>query len=288
MTNVQPTSASDSRLRRAYVALAWLAVGNLACAIAFTALTHIAWEVPSSPSVVVRALVFNVLLFPIIGGQVWSWAIIAALVPKRRFVGLLWIVAFATLAGVIEWEGLTMRDPESIWRRLSMIWAGLLSLSVFAIAQGLRFLLGLRLALEHDQPPEKRGQFGTADLLEWTLSIGAFFGMGSLMGWFHNLALLASTIAMLTVVSLPLALAIASYSRHRWPWIAAAVCVAIAASAVHNLVTWRLLQPQMFDLPGWMVISYLARVPAGYLLATAINFAVLRKIGFRLTTSGRC
>lgn len=268
--------------KRAFRGLAWLAICNLLLAVVLTAVSVMTWRLGFSSNAFFQVMGFNanVAFGVLIGGLVHSWAVISALIPARRFVGLLWMIAFALATGAIEWGGFAVRAPDSAFESISMVRAGLLSLSTFAIAQGLRLLGGQRLVLR-DEAVSVCNRFGTADLIEWTFTIGVFLGFGSLMGWFHNLMLLASGIGLFAIMTLPLAIAIVSQNRRPWVWIAGAMCLAFTATLVRNLLSWHFLSPDMLKMPIWMLTSYNVTIPACYLIATALNFSIVRRLGFR-------
>ena len=273
--------------RKAFRGLAWLALGNIVCAATLVATNVLSWKFAFDGRAFAIRLAFtnaNFAYAATIGGQIYSWAIICAFIPHRRFMGLLWSVAFAVVLGTIQWLGMVVRDPGSATATASMVWAGCLCLGVFSIAQGLRFLLGWRLVLQIEGSVPRAPQFQIADLIEWTVSISVFFGLGQLCGWFHNLRLLAMLIAWQSVITLPLALTIVSQRGPRWAQVLLVVCLALFATVVFNLVNWYFAP---LPLPSWMLLSQMLTPVACYLLAVAVNFSIVRRIGFRWTTPQR-
>ena len=265
---------------KAYRGLAWLALGNIVCAAILVTASDLFRKYNSASGFVVDPFVGIVLTdrFATISGQVLAWAIICALIPQRRFIGLLWSAVFAVALGTINWLGFVVEDPASAVATASVVMASCQSLAIFAIAQGLRFLLGWRLTL-HDEPSaSRRARFGIADLIEWTLSIGIYFGLGHLGGWFHNLSLLARFVTWQVLVSLPVALAIMSRRGPHWLWILVALCTAFATSAIFKIANG------YFDFRGASWRGFLQHtfvLATSYVVATALNFIVARQLGFR-------
>lgn len=276
----------DIDQRKAYRGLAWLALGNIVCAAILATGHDLLRNYDSRGNFVVELVVQHIptVRFATISGQVLAWAIISALIPRRRFFGLIWSIAMAVALGTINWLSVVIQDPGSAVATASYVWASCVSLAVFAIAQGLRFLLGWRVALRDEQPATRGGQFGIADLIEWTASIGIFFGLGHLGGWFQYLPQFAIFIAWQSLVSLPIALAVLSRRGLRWVWVLVAACAGFAASAI--FVIWN----GYFDSAGVSRLDFLQHILAlttSYLSATALNFAVVRRLGFRWLTRAR-
>src|SRR4029453_6108823 len=253
MTTAKPTLPGDYEVRRAFRGLMWLAIGNLLVAAVLSAVSVATSKLGFSSSAIIRVLGFNlnIALGAVSAGQVHSWAALSAFLPARRFAGLLLSIAFAVAVGAIQWVGFAVRFPESADEHLTSLWAGLLSLGVFAIAQGARIFGGQRLILQFSTVQANGNQLRVADLVEWTVTIGVFFGLGKVVGWVQSPLQLTSIIGVSTLVTLPLALAMVSQGRRRWLWIAVALGLAFAATLVRNLAIWHYLDPTMFMLPKW-------------------------------------
>src|SRR5262245_22610905 len=92
-----------------------------------------------------------------------SAAIVAALMPERRFTGLFWGTTFGMAVVLANWLADSLRLPDPARPHL---WYLAETLSVFVVAQGLRFLLGYRLTKESIAFSHRTGQFRLPDVLE--------------------------------------------------------------------------------------------------------------------------
>jgi hypothetical protein len=275
------SEATDVEEHKAYRGLIGLALGNIVCAAILVAAREVLRKYQSSYGLDGYFGNVQMIGFATTSGQVLAWAIISALIPQRRFLGLLWSAAFAVALGMINWLGFVVHDPTSAVATVSTVWAGCVSLAVLPIAQGLRFLLGWRLDVHGERPAIRGGHFGIADLIEWTVSIGVYLGFLHLCGGFHNLSLLCRVVVWQALVSLPVALSIMSRRRPQWAWFSAAVSTALATTAILEFVNGA------FDASWWRFLKYVLVLATSYVAATAVNFVVIRSLGFRLTTQRR-
>jgi hypothetical protein len=282
---MRPCQVSSLDVRKAYRGLAWLAFANVVGAAILVAVSVVLRNEDSGRGVS-DLLVRNIqtVRFAAISAQVLAWAIIFAFALRRRFVGLLLSAAFAIALGTINWVGFVLQDPTSASVAASSVWGNLLAFSIFAIAQGLRFLLGLRLVLQDELPASSAIRFGIGDLIEWMVSIGIFFGLGHLGGWFHNLMLLARHVAWWVLVSLPAALSIWSRRGPLWVSFLVTVSVPFVATATFEYSNGYFNSPAA---SRWRFIEHIAFLAASYIVATAANFVVVRRLGFRWTTPSR-
>ena len=261
-----------------------LALANMACAAILVMAGELLRNDDSAGSgFLVKLFVQNVqtVRFATISGQSLAWAIISALIPRRTLVGLVWSASFAVTLGAINWMGLVVQEPASAVADSVNVLAYCYSLAIFVMAVGLRFLLGWRLVFTEEQPTFRACQFGIADMIEWTVAIGVFFGLGHLGGWFHNLSLWPRFLAWQALVSFPVVLAIMSRRRAQWIWLPIAVFTAIAATAVFEF--WN----GWFDSPGASRVRFVQHVlflATSYVLAVAPNFIVVRWLGFHWAT----
>jgi hypothetical protein len=170
---------------------------------------------------------------------------------------------------------------------LPHIWIYCRSLFVYAIAQGLRFLLGWRLVLPSAPSQDPKAQFGIADLIEWTLSVGVYLGLGQLSGWFDDRAL--ATLALVAViligqalVSLPVALSVVARRRSRWMFFLAIGVALVAMAADYCAMTY--YSGATFFARHWLGVVVKAM---SYVTVVGINFAVIRRLGLQLTSPGK-
>ena len=287
MTTMQATSSAGSQTQRsAFRRLAWLAIANILAAAVVTGLTYAVGLVqPAMYRQLGSSRILQILFFcigvggpSIIGGQAVAGATIAALVPQRRFVGLFVATAFALALGSVGWLGMVVRSPAQAAETLPVIWGQCLALGVFVIAQGLRFLLGWRLTLDGESADSGKNQFGTADLIEWMISIGYFLGLGSVCGWYHNLRLLGMLLAWHAAITLPLGFAILSSQGLSFKRGLIVIGSALLATAIYHSVNWYFVP---LGLPAWMLASQMLVPLMCYLVATAVNVGIVRRIGYR-------
>ncbi len=273
--------------RSAFRGLLWLAFGNLVCAAMLVGVSVLIRKIDSVrdgviPDLVVRNI--QTVRFATVFAQTLAWAIVSALVSRRRYVGIGCLAALAVLMGTINWLGVVIEMPAAADSVAPYVSGSFLALSMFAIAQGLRFFLGWRLVLHEVQPAQAAGRFGTADLIEWTISIAFFFGLGHLGGWFHNLSLLARSIAWWALATLPVVLSVMSRRGPSGVCFLAAMSIAIFATGTFEYCNG------YFDSRGALLrrsVEHSLVLGASYVAATAANFFVMRSLGFRWTTRRR-
>jgi hypothetical protein len=221
--------------------------------------------------------------------QAASYGIVAALVPRRRFVGLVWATGIALLLG-------TIRAAESTIISLSRAgkWSGSSELMIqaayiadqtvtmFVLVQALRFVCGWRIAVTDESILGQRGQFRIGDLLEWTVSVGVWLAINRFIkmpvdGLYH----FSLTILGTDIILLPIALAATSKRGLRLPVVAALFAWTLAVELLWYGLVY-IHDPADFSRgPWWIYVSRFAGDIAGWLLATGFNFAIIRRLGFR-------
>jgi hypothetical protein len=224
-----------------------------------------------------------------------SYGIAAALIPQRRFVGLAWAIGLGLVSGLIY---ATMISVLSMSRR--GVWLPLdewpLRMSVpayetsgmFIVVQAMRFTLGWRIAPAGESSDFQRGQFRIGELLEWTAAIGVWLGISQFIkvpvaSLIHYIMAIVSG----ALIIIPTALAIMSPRGLRGTTVLALSIWIAAVELFFNLLGYT-LDPAAYPGPWWFwVIMSLGSV-AGYLFVTGINFAIIRRLGFRwrLVTHG--
>ena len=280
-----PITAPESTNQKALRVLAWLVFANIVFAVAAVAIAQIAGLIQPiayrqiRPSPWLQAFFFTVGVFgtAIVGAQAVALGILAALIPQRRFLGLFLATSAALALGAISWLGMAIRSPSTTSETLPIIWAQCLALGVFVLAQGLRLLLGWRLQWNDEPLQYDRSQFGTADLIEWMISIGFFLGLGSVCGWYHNLRLLGMLLAWHAGITLPLAFTILSPQGLTFARLLVVVSCAVVATAIYHSVSWYFVP---LRLPTWMLASQVLTPFTCYLFATGVNVGIIRRLGF--------
>jgi hypothetical protein len=284
-----PLAHRDVDEQRAWRGLWWLAAANIAFQVVIIAI-RCSWDAldpfpnPFSNLGLAR-YVFHAAAYATIDGQALAFAIAAALVPCRRFAGLFATIAFSVVLGAIAWFPSAMRDlaaddVDGVLQWLPHIWFYCRSLFVFAIAQGLRFVLGWRLALPSAGSAEQKVQFGIADMIEWTLSVGVFLGLGQLNGWFEDrslasLALMAVIFSGQALVSLPVARSVVARGRSHWMLFLAIGIALVAMAGDYVAMTYYTGSP--FFARHWLGVVVQAM---SYVTVVGTNFAVIRRLGF--------
>lgn len=133
-----------------------------------------------------------------------SVAIVAALLPQRHFVGLVWATAYGIGVIVANWLADMVRLPVPAEPHISHV---IDTLSVFVVAQGLRFALGWRLANELSASSHAGGQFRLLDVFEWTTSIAVLLAFAQLWGIsLQDAAFVAPLFTETLLVCVPVAL----------------------------------------------------------------------------------
>ena len=280
---------SDVDERRAWRGLLWLAAANIGCQVVVVAINFV-WNTIHPFDLGWARNVFRAAAETTIDGQALAFAIAAAFIPCRRFAGLFATIAFSIVLGAIAWFPYAMRDlaaddVDGVLEWLPHIWFHCRSLFVFAIAQGLRFLLGWRLVLPSAASQDPKSQFGIADLIEWTLSVGVFLGIAQLSGWLAPESLPLSAVIFIeqALVSLPAALSVAARSRSRWMLFLAIGLALVARAADHVAFAYWFGNSPFFPR-HWVVVLVDAM---SYVTVVGINFVVIRRLGFQLTSPGK-
>jgi hypothetical protein len=284
-----PLAQFDVDERRAWRGLWWLTAANIACQVVVVAVNFL-WDALDPLNLGWARYVFRAAAMTTIDGQALAFAIAAAFTACRRFAGLLATIAFSIVLGAIAgfpyaMRDVAARDVESVLEWIPYLWFHCTSLFVFAIAQGLRFLLGWRLVLPSAASQVPKAQFRIADMIEWTLSVGMFLGLSQLSGWFGDrtpelLALLAVMLIGQALVSLPVALSVVARGRWRRMFFLAMGIVLVAMAGDHVASGYWFGGPPS-TARQW--VSILVRA-ASYVAVVGINFAAIRRLGFQLTS----
>jgi hypothetical protein len=223
--------------------------------------------------------------------QAASYGIVAALVPRRRFVGLVWATGIALLLGTIRAAEMTIisLSRDGNWPGsdgLLMLQAAAIvadqTVTMFVLVQALWFVCGWRIAVTDESILGQRGQFRIGDLLEWTVSVGVWLAINRFIkmpvdGLYHYSLRILGT----DIILLPIALAATSKWGLRLPVVAALFAWTLAVELLWYGLVY-IHDPADFSRgPWWIYVSRFTGDIAGWLLATGINFAIIRRLGFR-------
>src|SRR5206468_4009886 len=114
--------------------------------------------------------------------QLTTVAICAALIPGRRMLGAVIIVAFNAVCFLVE-SVVGTQHSFSAWSTLRDVsFHTAFTLAVFVTIQGFRLFAGWRITLSSELPVKQRGQFQLSELIEWMASWGLLFGLHHLSG----------------------------------------------------------------------------------------------------------
>jgi len=215
-----------------------------------------------------------------------SYGILAALIPQRRFVGLAWALGLGLINGLICGEFLNLisvaRSGNAIsheWWRVQAAAVADQTLAMFVLAQGFRFAFGWRLVTTDKEP--RRNQFRLADVLEWTTSVAAWLAVNRLIALdLANSRDYAFRELAMTLILLPIAL-VATSERGLSAATAVALCVWVSAVEVFFYVLAYFVDPSAFRMSWSLYFSMCFGDAAGSLPFTALNFWIIRRLGFR-------
>jgi hypothetical protein len=220
-----------------------------------------------------------------------SYGIVAALIPQRRFVGLGWALGLGLINGLVHGELLNLisvaRSENIISHERWQIQVASIAdqtLAMFVLAQGFRFAFGWRLVTTDKQP--RRNQFQLADVLEWTTSIAAWLAVNRLIALdLANSRDYAVRVLAMALILFPIALVTTS-ERGLSAATALALCVWVSAVEVFFYVTARFVDPSAFRYSWSLYFSMCFGDAAGSLLFPALNFWIIRRLGFRWERRG--
>jgi hypothetical protein len=108
-------------------------------------------------------------------GQATVLGAVAALLPKRRFVGLAWLAIFAVPHAGTIWMIQHRFDVES-WPMRFALFYDAFALAVAAVLMGFRFVGGWRLSFDGMEAMHRAGQYSLGQLVELTTCIAALLG----------------------------------------------------------------------------------------------------------------
>lgn len=187
-------------IKRRIVGLILLCIASLAIAMALERWTEsLGW--PRWPTVARNT--FS-------EAQVASVAILAALAPRRPFVGVTIIFAFHAMCFLAE-LGFGTQHSFSRWSTIESIAnEAVAAMAAFVIVQGLRLFLGCRITADRYFESAPRGQFHLAALVEWMASwcvvLGLNYASGSwLIASRSNAATFAVTLLGWLIFGIPIA-----------------------------------------------------------------------------------
>lgn len=216
-----------------------------------------------------------------------SYGIVAALIPQRRFVGLAWALGLGLINGLVQGEFLNLISAASGYTFSHERWQQQVAatadqtLAMFVLAQGFRFAFGWRLVTNDKQP--RRNQFQLADVLEWTTSIAAWLAVNRLIALdLANMRDYAVQFLTMALILFPIAL-VATSQRGLSAASALVLCVWVSAVELFFYVMARFVDPSAFRYPWSLFFSMCFGDAAGSLLLPALNFWIIRRLGFQWT-----
>jgi hypothetical protein len=215
-----------------------------------------------------------------------SYGIAAALIPQRRFVGLVWAVALALINGLIHAEFVNLISISRAGNALPLkdLWvlaSGVAdqTMAMFALTQGIRFALGWRLVPTDE--PRPRGQFHLMDMLEWTASVGAWLAINRLVALDPaNLYQYSIGVLGLALTLIPIALVATSDRGLRTATALILLAWVLTVEAFFYVLGYA-VDPSSFTQPRSFYLSLLIGGVAGSLLYAGLNFWIIRRLGFR-------
>jgi len=217
-----------------------------------------------------------------------SYGLVAALIPQRRFVGLAWALGLGLINGLVGGESLNLISVATSGKSISHEWWRVQAaatadqtLAMFVLAQGFRFAFGWRLVTTDKQP--RRNQFQLADVIGWITSIAAWLAVNRLIALdLANLRDYAVQVLTMALILFPIALATTS-ERGLSAATALILCVWVSAVEIFFYVLARFVDPSAFRYPWSLFFSMCFGDAAGSLLLPALNFWIIRRLGFRWT-----
>lgn len=279
----QPGSpAAYRRSRRTILGLAGLAAFNLALVGAAKFIPAI-WAALFGPQYSFEYFIGHSLAL----GMLVSWAIMAAFLSRRRFIGLAWTCGMSVAVAAIDWVNFQFIVPE---RATEMAVIGLtghlyISLSILTVAQALRLFLSWRLQPTEEATERAAPRFQISEVIEWMISIAIWLVVAQTTSApiRDRLGFLATSIGPIALVAFPAAMAAASASGLR-PWKLTAIVAWAVALGFTEHMSIRLIDPSAFSNHPWWFFALLELTEFGCLVAvTAVNFAVIRWLGFQFT-----
>jgi hypothetical protein len=215
-----------------------------------------------------------------------SYGIMAALIPQRRFVGLAWALGLGLINGLVHGEFLNLisvaRSGNTIsheWWRVQAAAIADQTLAMFVLAQGFRFAFGWRLVTTDKQP--RRNQFQLADVLEWTTSFAAWLAINRLIALdLANSRDYAFRELAMALILFPIAL-VATSERGLSASTAFALCVWMSAVEIFFNVLAYFVDPSAYRMSRSLFFSMCFGYTTGSFLFTALNFWIIRCLGFR-------
>jgi hypothetical protein len=226
-------------------------------------------------------------------GQQVGFGIAAALIPTRRYVGLAATAVLAVASGAIHAWCLVMIHESRATVPLDMSHIRIqfaatadIVLATFVFAQGLRFVGGWSIGFIRQANPIQSRQFRLGDLVEWTASVAAWLAVLRLhwFAWSGPGEYLLHRLTLIALV-LPIALYATSPGKLRPAIIMGLLCWIVAVEATGNLVGY-LATPSAFAYPWRLLLAVTVGSMLGTVLAAALNFLVVRWLGFRWRRAG--
>lgn len=222
-----------------------------------------------------------------------SYGIAAALIPERRLVGLAWALGLGLVNGLahVSLNAISMSRgggalPLDQWMlRISV--PAYETVGVFTLMQAMRFMLGWRIAPAGQLCASQRGQFRIGDLMEWTVSVAVWLGLNQFIkveaaSFVHYFMAMAGA----AVILIPVALAVTSQRGLRGITALALFAWIMSVESFFYAVGFA-LDPRAFAWPWATLLAATGGSLAGYLLATGINFAIIRTLGYQWTAAPR-
>lgn len=257
---------------RGYCGLLIIAVVSLACMFCVRFLTFYCddrWR--TMPDVIIG---FQNLLFI---GVLVSAAIIAAMIPKRPFVGLLWIVAYTLALTEVRWYA----DRLAIPQRAAYANLFLGSLCYFVITQGLRVFLRWRITDAPAAVEPGAGQFRILDLLEWTASIGVWLVFLQLWEMpLENAPAMINVTTRALLICLPIALVGTSERGFTWRSVGWLLLWTFGVQLL-RVIPSTIASGRGFQYDWWFSIYSSAFFCLPWLVSAGAIFAVLHRLGYR-------
>ena len=241
------------------------------------------------------AIVLVALLIVAIGTLVAQTFVLAVWISfsEGRWLGrcgipALVLICLATTSGL----GAGASVPEAAGAALPL--AVLLGVLV-ALFIPLRRVRGWRLTTRQDAVPGGLGRFRIGDLLIWMVVIAVPLAIIRLFASLlsnQDITTGMRAIAMLVLLLLPLfwLALLAAFAprgwRHAWLLAGGIVAYTTTATVLGALFIFPWLEPLLWPLPGWIVLSITAALFISGAMSVILNCLALRMLGWRLVRPG--